>query len=75
MLFALTAFSPRRMLEPLRRLRQSARGELMKLRCILIRHRWGKFYTDDGERYERCTRCGQYSDVLPPGAKNIAGMA
>ena len=47
----------------------------MKLKCLLIRHRWRKYHNEDGERYERCTRCGQYGDMLPPGAKNVAGMA
>ena len=47
----------------------------MKLRCVLIRHRWAKFHTGDGEPYERCTRCGQYGDALSLGAKNIAGSA
>jgi Prophage protein (DUF1660) len=44
----------------------------MKLRCILIRHRWRQLQNDDGQRYDRCERCGQYSDPLPPGAKNVA---
>jgi hypothetical protein len=46
----------------------------MKIRCLLIRHRWRVLQNDDGERYQRCERCGQFSSVLPPGAKNIAAL-
>jgi hypothetical protein len=46
----------------------------MKLRCVLIRHRWRQLRNDDGERYSQCGRCGQILFPLPPGAKNISAM-
>lgn len=50
------------------------RSESVKIRCLLVRHRWRQYSNDDGERYERCERCGQYNFPMPPGGKNAAAL-
>lgn len=46
----------------------------MKLLCVLVRHQWRRGSTEDGERYERCQRCGRYSDPPGAGAKNVSAL-
>ena len=47
---------------------------MLKIRCALVRHRWLRLQTDDGERYEQCQRCGRIFVPIPPGANNVGGL-
>ena len=50
------------------------RCHMLKIRCALVRHRWLRLQTDDGERYEQCQRCGRIFVPIPPGANNVGGL-
>jgi hypothetical protein len=37
---------------------------VVKIRCMLLFHRWSLLHNEDGELYERCSRCGKYKSGL-----------